>query len=408
MEYRKMGRPGLVAASVVVTALALAACSDAPGDDGGTGAPGEGVTLRVGVIEANNSTFGLVSEGARVAGEIAPELIQIPGVTVETVPIPTDGTPENVVQSVQRAVQQEGITAVTGFLTSGASAALSAQADQLGVVQFDAISRNPALTGADCRANYFRVSLNSDQLNLATIAAAKSGQAESWDAYAWDTENGHSAIDSFTQALGGSGSMDTVVFPPAGITDFAPYISTLAENPADALLLVTGGTDAVNFATQANQFGLFDDYDFVVGSGVLIPQAIDANGDALVGIQEVYDWVPDNGAPGAEAFTEKYESSTDTTPAWYTPADIFIAIEMAANAAAKAGSAEPEALIEAAAGSTFDTIGGSIELRAGDHQGLRDGFLVEVVDDGGQATLQTISTIPAADITPPVSPACSL
>jgi branched-chain amino acid transport system substrate-binding protein len=388
--------------------MGLAACSGATSPTA-TATAGGSVDLRVGVLQANNAVFTLPSKSTSAAGVVAAKIIKQKGVTIEQFPIENDGTPNGALQAIQRAVQDDKITVVTGFISSDVAAALAAQAQQLGVVIVDAVSQDPSLAGANCAPAYFRTPQNSTQVDLSDFSLPDAKSAKSWDVFAPDSNYGHGAAAAFVATAKSAGvTIKQQVFETPGTTDFSPYISKLAGAPADALLVVSQGTDAATFATQAQSFKLFPKYKVVVGQGLVLPETLLSTGTSLQNVQEVFAWVPDSKANGSAAFVKAYEAATKATPP-YAAANTFIAFQMAAQAAASAKSSNPDALRKALSGKTFDTIGGSIKIRAADHVALRPLAVVKVVLSGGKAVIQTqAQQISATETTPPVNSACKL
>jgi branched-chain amino acid transport system substrate-binding protein len=75
----------------------------------------------------------------------------------------------------------------------------------------------------------------------------------------------------------------------------------------------------------------------------------------------------------------------------------------------KAGSTDVAAVRAALAGLKASTIVGDVEMRAADHQLLRPLIVVQATkagEDKGEITMR--STLPLAEIAPPVSPECKM
>jgi branched-chain amino acid transport system substrate-binding protein len=193
------------------------------------------------------------------------------------------------------------------------------------------------------------------------------------------------------------------VYPTLGATDFGTQISQLGSRPAQGLFVGILGADAATFAKQAAQFGLFGKYKFIIGSGYLQAALLPALGDGVVGTHEVLNYSPE--ASAETPFGKVYATKGDG-PLWHVPIEGHLALVLLDGAADKAGSTDPAKVAKALGGLTIeDTIVGKVTMRAEDHLLLQD--LFPAVAEPGP-TLSVKSTIPAADATPPVNPACKM
>jgi branched-chain amino acid transport system substrate-binding protein len=405
---RSMKRLGALAGVFALT-VTIAACSSG-GETPGSTTGGDDLVVKIGVMEANNPTFQEQSDQAKLGAEVAVEMIDPPeGMSIEMVPIETDGTPANAVQALSRAVREDGVTFVTGFTTSAMSGAISAQADQLGIVQLDTISKDASLVGANCTANLFHPGLNSTMYTRAGIKIAAESGVEKWDLIGPDDAFGHSSVESFAGALTDAGyEIENQIFAVPGSSDFAPYISTLANSDANGLFVVFAASDSVTFANQARDFGLFDKYEVLLSQGLVVPSTLPATGTALERFADIFPWVPTSDAPGAAEFAAAFKEKSGGIEAWYVPADIYSAFQVAVAATEAAGSLEPDALVEAISGQTFDTVSGSWTIRPEDHQAERELTSVEVQIEGDKAVIVETGTIAKDDSLPDPNPECSL
>lgn len=396
-------RRRVLVAVITLLALITTAC-------GGTAAGGSnGGPLRIAVVLINTGPFAYSSGQVRAGAELAAEtLSERGGRQVELVFVESDGTPANTVQAVTRAVHQEGAAFVTGFFTSATAGALSSQAEQLGALVVDPVAQSTALTGEDCTSNYFRVAANGAMFANASRQFAASSSVSSWDVLAMDYSYGHDAGEQFTSEVAAAGgTVATQVFPPLGTTDFATYITQLKGSPANGLFVVSGGSDAVTFAKQAQDFGLLDKYRAVLGQGFIVPPLLPQVGAAVVGVRDTVSWTPAVDSPAAQHFAARYQQKQNSE-AWFLPADVHLAVELIAAAAEKAGSTDVDPVRQAMEGLELDSVAGPVTMRAEDHQLLRPLYGIEVRDDGSGVTAETVQKFSTDSVSPPVDPACSL
>jgi branched-chain amino acid transport system substrate-binding protein len=199
------------------------------------------------------------------------------------------------------------------------------------------------------------------------------------------------------------------LFAPFGTPDFGAKISELGSDPAEGLFVTIFGSDAINLAKQQQQFGLFKKYKMVLGNSFVIPQTLPAQGENVLGVYQTLGFVP--GFPGAkaDAFVKAYKEKYNGELPPYTGADQYTAIELMAAAINKAGSTDINAVRAALEGLKADSVFGSIEVRAGDHQLVRPIAINQIVNGSdGKPTYQIKKIEPGAEIIPPVDPACKM
>jgi branched-chain amino acid transport system substrate-binding protein len=231
-----------------------------------------------------------------------------------------------------------------------------------------------------------------------------------WDIIAVDYSSGHDAAEKFKALVKSQGgSIGKVLFAPFGTADFGAKISDLGAEPADGLYVTIFGSDAINLAKQQAQFGLFKKYKMVLGNSFVIPQTLPAQGDTVLGVYQTLGFVP--GFPGAqaEAFVKAYQEKYNGELPAYTAADQYTAIQLMAAAINKANSTDVSAVRAALAGLKTDTVLGSVEVRAADHQTIRPIAINQIVTGADGKAAYEIKKIEAGpDIIPPVDPACKM
>jgi ABC-type branched-subunit amino acid transport system substrate-binding protein len=319
------------------------------------------------------------------------------------------GPPAAATAAVGRLVKQEGVSFLTGFNTSSSALALGPQLASLNALLIDSSTAADELTGKNCQANYFRVSMN-DSMNMNALrSVVKQSGARTWNLMMPDYATGHDFAKRFTalvQAQGGT--VQTTLFAPMVTTDFGSYITQLSTKPADALAIVFPGATGVMLSKQQSQFGLFAKYKTVVSAFFTNDLVIDAQGDSTVGVHAAlgYKWE----MPGERnaAFVKAFEERFKRKPT-YLDADAYQSMELLNAAILKAKSTNVDAVRTALSGLKMTTIVGEVEMRAADHQLLRPVALVQVTKVGeGKGAITLRSVEPAARIAEPASADCKL
>jgi branched-chain amino acid transport system substrate-binding protein len=321
------------------------------------------------------------------------------------------GTPDTAVDGATRAVQKDGALFITGMDTSAVSPALSAKLSALNALMIEVFAQADGLTGKSCAPNYFRANVNDSMLMSAAGQFLKQNTSvKKWDIIAVDYSSGRDAAAKF-QALvkAQGGSIGKVLFTPSGTADFGAKISELGADPADGLYVTIFGSDAINLAKQQAQFGLFPKYKLVLGNSFVIPQVLPAMGDTVLGVYQTLGFVPGEAGAGAEAFVKAYKEKYNGELPAYTAADQYAAIQLMAAAVNKANSTDVAAVRAALAGLKTDTVLGSVQVRAEDHQTARPILMNLIARNAeGKPAYEIKQVFPGDTLLPPVDPACKM
>jgi branched-chain amino acid transport system substrate-binding protein len=371
-------------------------------------------TIKIGVLLIDSGPLAGLKETQTKAVNLAIEQINAAGGAagkkLEADFITYPGTPDTAVDGATRAVQKDGAIFITGMDTSAVSPALAAKLSALNTLMVEVYAQADGLTGKGCSPNFFRMNVNDSILMNAAGQFLKDKDVKKWDIIAVDYSSGRDAAEKFKALVKSQGgSIGKVLFAPSGTADFGAKISELGADPADGLYVTIFGSDAINLAKQQAQFGLFNKYKMVLGNSFVIPQVLPAMGDTAVGVYQTLGFVPGEPGSQAEAFVKSYkEKYNGETPA-YTSADQYSAIQVMAAAINKANSTDIAAVRAALAGLKTDTVLGSVEVRAADHQSARPVLMNQIVKGAdGKAGYEIKQIFPAESLLPPVDPACKM
>jgi branched-chain amino acid transport system substrate-binding protein len=371
-------------------------------------------TIKIGVLLIDSGPLAGLKETQTKAVNLAIEQINAAGGAagkkLEADFITYPGTPDTAVDGATRAVQKDGALFITGMDTSAVSPALSAKLTALNALMVEVYAQADGLTGKGCSQNYFRANVNDSMLMNAAGQFLKGKDAKKWDILAVDYSSGRDAAAKFqTLVKSSGGSVGKVLFAPSGTADFGAKISDLGADPADGLYVVIFGSDAINLAKQQAQFGLFSKYKLVLGNSFVIPQVLPAMGEAAIGVYQTLGFVPGEPGAGADAFVKAYKEKYNGESPAYTSADQYAAIQLMAAAINKANATDVPAVRAALAGLKTDTVLGSVEVRAADHQTARPILINQIVKTAdGKAGYEVKQIIPGDALLPPVDPACKM
>lgn len=404
----------LPALSALLIGGLVAACGTPGGDTAEPGASGgAGAPIKVALIPPSSGALAQFGSDAADAWQFAVDEVNaaggVAGHKIELIKKDTDATPATTLRAAREAVTQEGASFIGAVMTSTEHGALNAQLDGLGVLSFNGLGKDDALTGKDCKANAFRVvqSTTMDMNALAKSIAELPG--DKWAIQAVDYSTGHTSAKVFKAAAEKAGK--TVVleqYAPLNTTEFGTYITKLQESDADALFAVEYGADGIAFVNQASQFKLNDKFKTILGFNMVSEPLFDALGDKIVGYHNNlgYDVNGDNELN--TKFVEAWAAKHGGKKPYYVVADNYLAAQTLFAGIKKAASGDPMKVRDALNDLSFDSIVGQVTMRGADHQLIRPSYLGEIVKEDGALAFKAVKAAEGETIAPPVDPACKL
>ncbi|SDG82029.1 ABC transporter substrate-binding protein [Microbacterium pygmaeum] len=407
-------RLATAAISVIAICVVLAGCAGSAGDDenpdaGGSDSQG---TIKVANIMTSSGALAANADTVRQTWQYAIDEVNeaggAGGYDFEFVEMDTDASPAASVRAATQAVTQEGASILVSFQTSPENAAVNPQLAALNALSINTVAQDDGLRGASCSPNAFNI-VQSNSMLFNTLA----GQIDDFDGEKWaimsvDYSVGHGGADAFAAAAEESGKeIVSQQFAPLNTTDYGSYITEIQRSGADALLLIMYGPDAEAFVNQAEQYDLASQIDTTLTLNVITDQSFESLGDKVLGdyLIKQYDAAADNELN--QSFVDGYTESFGTPPNDYA-GNAYIGAQALFAAVAEAESDDPEAIRSALSGMTFDSIAGSVEIRADDHQALTPTYLAQVVEGDDGLAFEVLSTIPGEESAPEPSSECTL
>lgn len=301
----------------------------------------------------------------------------------------------------------DGYKVLTGTISSAVGLALSTQLNRWDAMYLSVVNKSPKLTGESCHPRMFRAN-HSDDMDIAIVEPwLKDQKQQNWSIiaadYVWGRGSG-GAFKATAQKLGRT--IKTEVFPPLGTTDYAPYITQLRDSGAEGLWVALSGSDAINFAKQAKQFGLTDKM-VVFGHNFITPSAIKAVGKDSIGVWGNLSYNPGIETPANQAFVKAWRAKFNADPTDYE-GETYSGMQVIFAAVKKAKSVAAADVSKALEGLTAPTIYGNVTMRAADHQLEMPNYLGQVTDKGGNVSISVVRSFDATTATPPPSGACKM
>ncbi len=205
-----------------------------------------------------------------------------------------------------------------------------------------------------------------------------------------DYSYGHIMADAFREALKKYKPGAELVgedFHPLFIKDFAPYITKIQASGAEVIFTGDWSPDAQNLLIQSRQMGCKLPFANIYMDAPATLCAV--GGEGSKGMVNLNDHHATIGTPEMEKFIEIWHN---TWKNWKAPYDtIMWAWPIGAGAKTlvmgywmwdvleRAGSTDPEKIIQTWEGDTYKALNGMVHMRACDHQMVRDVYVAEYV-----------------------------
>jgi branched-chain amino acid transport system substrate-binding protein len=295
------------------------------------------------------------------------------------------GKPGDAVTVAGELIARDGVVLLFGTLLSNVGLAVSDVAKQRKIPFIAAEPLSDAIAWE--QGNRYTFRLRPGTYVQAAMLAEEAAKlpAKRWATVAPNYEYGQSAVKAFKELLSAKRPDVEWVgeqWPALFKIDAGATVQALAQAEPDAIFNVTFGADLATFVREGTTRGLFEDRT-IVGMLGGEPDWIDPLKDEAPRgwIVTGYPWY-DLETPEHVKFREAYMARFDDYPRLGSVVG-YAALWTVADAIAKAGSTEPEALVDALRGLAVDTPLGPIVYREADQQSTMGTFVGRLtVKDG--------------------------
>lgn len=394
-------RKALLAATVISAAACLTTQAMAQTKD----------AIRIGVPTAMTGAYADLGNQVKRAIDLAVEEANaaggVDGRRVETRFLDTEAKAD-VARAQGEKLALGGFNLLIGTIASGEGLALGPQLGKWDALYLSTVNKGNALTGASCNARMFRAN-HPDSSDAAVVKPWLATRKEvKWAAIGQDGAWGRDSVASFKAAVASQGKeVISESFSALGTNDYAPYIQKIAESGAQGLWVALAGRDAINFATQAKQFGLFDKV-FVAGTSFVTDSTVKAMGDISKGIWGIVNYSSTIDTPANKAFVAAWRKKYPGTDPTNFEGETYLGARILFDAIKKAGSVKPGDVAKAMSGATFETLYGPAVMRKDDNQLVLPNYFGQIQDVNGALKPVATMTIPAQQATPAPDGSCKL
>jgi len=369
--------------------------------------------IKIGLLIIDSGPFATMAKESERAARIAVDVLNREGGALgrkfDLVIQSHAGSPASAVSAATKLAQQAGVTMITGAMPSSHALALSPKLSSLNVILIDGFSQTADMMTRGCAPNYFRVTPPDPVIAAMMKTYVAQSGAKTWNLISADYASGHTFAKQFSEMVDSlGGSVQQSLFAPQGTADYGSYISQLAA-PAQGLMVTLYGSDAITFAKQQKQFGLFDKYKVVLGNGFAIESQFDALGDTVLGVVNTLSYHYTLPGKRNADYVATFSKQAGRVP-YYGDADTMVGLELYRDAVIKSKTTEPAKVREALEGLRSNTIYGDVEMRAADHHLLRQLGMGEVVraPDGRGVAFKVKFLKTGPELYPPPSPECKV
>jgi len=341
--------------------------------------------LKIGVPTALSGTYAQLGDEVKRAVEFAVNEANagggVDGRKVEVRFLDTEAKPELARQQAEK-LALEGFNIMTATISSGEVLAIGPNLARWNAVYVSTVAKANDITGKQCQRRLFRVN-RPDYSDAAVVQPWLATRPETkWAIVAADIAWGRNSGESFGKAAAATGK--TIVsdnYPPFGSNDYAAHIQKVVDSGAQGMWVALAGRDAMTFARQAKQFGLFDK---VTTGGVSFTTdgTVKVLGDVVKGIHTIINYSSTLDTPANRKFVADWAKAYPGDSPTNFGGETYVGMQVIFQAVKKAGSIKPADVAKAISGGTFETILGTQLMRKDDNQLIGPNYfgVVEAVD----------------------------
>lgn len=312
------------------------------------------------------------SQGLQMAVDEVNQAGGILGRKVELEVTDEQGKPEVAVREAKRLVQDWGADLLVGIDSSGSVLAVADALKELKRPLMVTHAATPKLVMENWNPYVFRVTSDARMDAYAAAKLAADLPYTRWATISPDYEFGRVSWEDFKTRLKElKPDVEFVgeAWPALGATDFTNHITTVLNAKPEGVFSVIWGGDLVTFIKQAKGFGFFDQIDLFVDPvgaslSVLSPLGKETPENMLVSTRY---WFLNPDSEANRQFVKSYHDRFGEYPD-YVAHEGYAAVWMYKAAAEKVGSTDPDQVIAALEGLSWEAPEGTKVIRKEDHQ----------------------------------------
>lgn len=323
-------------------------------------------TIKVGVLSPNTGPYAVIGEDVKNGFQLYFDSVgnKAGGDDIKLIFEDSQAKPDVGLTKAQKLVESDKVAFVGGIVSSSVAYAVRDYLVEKKVPLLVSVSSADGLTQNLAAPNIFRTNSSGSQ------TSHPMGQ--------WLLDQGYKRVIivapgysmGFEQTGGiarvfteGGGKVVQALYPPLGTTDYAPYLTQLKVDDADAVIAVFAGSEAIQFVKQFEEYGLKGEIP-LVGTSLLTDDLIlEKEGDAALGIVTSSHYSSQVDTPENKEFVAAYKERYKRPPTLYAEAS-YVAARVIHDALEKQGGdiGNQEALLKAISGVSFKAPRGNFKF----------------------------------------------
>jgi len=261
----------------------------------------------------------MVSDGAELA--FAEAGGKAAGMPIEVIKEDTEFNPTVALTKIRRLVEDHNVNFVVGPISSAVAMAIQDYVSKQNVILIIPCAFSRQLTTMkNARENIFRTVETTDQGNYPMGAwIFKNTPHRKVVVGGQDYAAGHDSVNAFKAGFeAAGGKVVKEVFSPIGTMDLASFLTTMNAAGADAVYVFYGGTDAVRFVQQYQEFGLKSKMPLFGYTSVADDPYLPSMGKAALGVISSTAYTASLDIPANTPFVQAYSAKYGDLPAHYS------------------------------------------------------------------------------------------
>ncbi|TFB72663.1 amino acid ABC transporter substrate-binding protein [Cryobacterium glaciale] len=310
------------------------------------------------------------------------------------------GNPDTAV-SVAKDLIGQGYQILAGTVASGIAVTLAEQAAQNKILYISGPAAADAITGINDYTFRSGRQTYEDVATAGTFIGDPSGKKIV--VFAQDNAFGQGNLAGVQAVLGAKSATVDGVLVAEDATEFTPFAQQLLDASPDLIFVAWAGASTGAMWTALQQQGVFDAVPVVTGLGDVSTYGAYGEASSKISfLSHYFASATDNEQSKAMiSYLEANEAQADL----FSP-DGFVAAQLLVQAVREGGGDNVDDMIASLEGYTFDSVKGSLTIRAEDHAVLQPMFQATLKEGtDGTWSPELIETVDAKTVAPPVTAA---
>ncbi|MEQ9259160.1 MAG: ABC transporter substrate-binding protein [Roseovarius sp.] len=337
--------------------------------------------VKVGLILSLSGPGSVLGEEMQKGADLALEMLggKLGGKAAQFIYEDDQRKPDVGKEAAEKLVRSEDVDVVIGSSFSNVMMAIHRPITRAGKI---VLSPNPApapLAGEDCDPNYFAVPFQNDQLAEAVGIHLTNEGVENAFILAPNYQAGRDLLEGFKRTY--KGEILGEIYTPLDQTDFSAELTQVkAANPAAVFVFYPGGL-GIQWVKQYAQAGMKDDIPLYSAFTYFNGAALNAIGEAGLGLQSAAQWTIDLPSEANQEFVAAFRAKYDSPPSDFA-AMAYDTVRLIDSAVAKVeGNVDDTDAFRAALhAADFASVRGEISFNTNNHP-IQDMYLATVEQD---------------------------